>query len=266
MKNIKRMLRIHRIFMVQEFKRMMEYKGDFIVGVIGFFLVQLSNLMFLWIIFGQIPDLAGWSVNEVVFIYGMSLIPKGIDHLFFDNLWAIGHFTVRKGDFDKYLTRPINTLVHVLFEKLQIDALGELVMGIALVCVSLPQLSIEWSVPKVLLGIAAVFFATFIYTGIKTATAAVAFWSKRSGNIIYMVYMFNDFAKYPVTIYNEVVKNLITYVIPFAFTAYFPALYLLTGENPLFNVGMTVLMSVVLMSLGVFVWHRGIRAYESAGS
>ena len=266
MRHIRRALRIHRIFMAQEFKRMMEYKGDFIVGIIGFLLVQLSNLLFLWIIFGQVPDLAGWTINEVVFIYGFSLIPKGIDHLFFDNLWAIGHFTVRKGDFDKYLTRPINTLVHVLFEKLQIDALGELVMGIALVCVSLPQLSIEWSVPKVLLGIAAVFFATFIYTGIKTATAAVALWSKRSGNIIYMVYMFNDFAKYPVTIYNEVVKNLITYVIPFAFTAYFPALYLLTGENPLFNVGMTVLMSVVLMSLGVFVWHRGIRAYESAGS
>ena len=139
-------------------------------------------------------------------------------------------------------------------------------MGIALVCVSLPQLSIEWSVLKVLLGIAAILFATFIFTGIKTITAAVAFWSKRSGNIIYMVYMFNDFAKYPVTIYNEFVKNLITYVIPFAFTAYYPALYLLTGENPLYNVGMTVLLSAALMSLGVFVWNRGIRAYESAGS
>ena len=266
MKQIKRLFRIHRIFVAQELKRMMEYKGDFIVGVIGFLMVQCSNLLFLWIIFNNIPSLMGWSLNEVVFIYGLSLIPKGIDHLFFDNLWAIGHFTVRKGDFDKYLTRPVNTLVHVMFEKLQIDALGELVMGIALVCVSLPQLSIEWSVLKVLLGIAAILFAAFIFTGIKTITAAVAFWSKRSGNIIYMVYMFNDFAKYPVTIYNEFVKNFITYVIPFAFTAYYPALYLLTGENPLYNVGMTVLLSVALMSLGVFVWNRGIRAYESAGS
>ena len=24
------------------------------------------------------------------FIYGFSLIPKGLDHLFFDNLWALG--------------------------------------------------------------------------------------------------------------------------------------------------------------------------------
>ena len=266
MKNIKRMFRIHRIFIAQELKRMMEYKGDFIVGVIGFLMVQCSNLLFLWIVFSQIPNLMGWSMNEVVFIYGFSLIPKGIDHLFFDNLWMIGHFIVRKGDFDKYLTRPVNTLFHVMVEKVQIDALGELIMGIALVSVTLPQLNLAWSFLRVLLTVAAIFFATFIYTGIKTIAASFAFWTKRSGNIMYMFYMVNDFAKYPVTIYNEIVKNIITYIIPFAFTAYYPAKYFLTGENPLFNVGLTVLISAVLMTFGIFIWHRGLRAYESAGS
>lgn len=266
MKQIRRMFRMHRIFIAQEFKRMMEYKGDFVVGIIGFLLAQCSNLLFLWIIFSQIPDLMGWTVNEVIFIYGFSLIPKGIDHLFFDNLWSIGHFTVRKGDFDKYLTRPINTLFHVMVEKVQIDALGELIMGIALVCVTLPTLAIEWSVVKVVLALVSIFFATFIYTGIKTATAAVAFWTKRSGNVIYMFYMVNDFAKYPATIYNNAVKWIITYIIPFAFTSYYPSLYILTGENPLYNVGLTVLISIALMVIGVFVWNRGIRAYESAGS
>lgn len=266
MKQIKRAFKMHRIFVSQELKRMMEYKGDFIVGIIGFLLIQASNLLFLSIIFGNIPSLMGWEYNQVVFIYGFSLIPKGIDHLLFDNLWAIGHFTVRKGDFDKYLTRPINTYFHVLVEKLQIDALGELIMGIALVCVTLPKLGIEITLPRVLLTIAVIPFATLIYTGIKTATAAIAFWTKRSGNITYMFYMVNDFAKYPVDIYNRLVRTIVTYVIPFAFTAYYPAYYFLTGENPLFNLGLTVLISVVLMTIGIFVWNKGISAYESAGS
>ena len=34
MRQIKRMLRMHKIFVAQELKRMMEYKGDFIVGII----------------------------------------------------------------------------------------------------------------------------------------------------------------------------------------------------------------------------------------
>ena len=266
MRHIRRALRIHRIFIAQELKKMMEYKGDFIVGIIGFLLTQCSNLLFLWLIFANIPSLMGWSLNQIVFIYGFSLIPKGIDHLFFDNLWSIGYFIVRKGDFDKYLTRPVNTLFQVMAEKLQIDALGELIVGIALVSVTIPQLNIEWSVIKVLLAFIAIIFATFIYTGIKTITASVAFWVKRSGNVIYMFYMVSDFAKYPVAIYNEVIRNVITYIIPFALAAYYPALYILTGENPLFNVGMTVVAAVVLMAAGIFVWHKGIRAYESAGS
>lgn len=266
MKSIKRMLRMHRIFVSQELKRMMEYKGDFFVGIIGFLTGQFFNLLFLFIIFSQIPNLMGWTLEQIAFIYGFSLIPKGLDHLLFDNLWAIGHFTVRKGDFDKYLTRPINPLFHVMVEKLQIDALGELVIGIALICITLPSLAIQWSIVKILLILLVIPFATLIYTGIKIATAAIAFWTKLSGNITYMFYMVNDFAKYPVSIYNNFVKTIITYVIPFAFTAFYPANYILTGDNPLFNIGLTVVISMVIMVISVLIWNRGIKAYESAGS
>lgn len=266
MKTIKRAFRMHRIFVIQELKRMMEYKGDFIIGIIGFLLGQFFNLLFIWIIFSQIPNLVGWTLEQIVFIYGFSLIPKGFDHLLFDNLWNVGYFIVRKGDFDKYLTRPINPLFHVMVEKLQIDALGELIMGIALICISLPSLVIEWSFMKIIMILIVIPFATLIYTGIKIATAAIAFWTKRSGNIIYMFYMVNDFSKYPVNIYNNLVKTIITYIIPFAFTAFYPAYYILTGENPLFNIGVTVLIAIVIMSIGIFIWSRGLKAYESAGS
>ena len=54
---------------------------------------------------------------------------KGIRSSLFDNLWALGQRLVRKGEFDKYLTRPINPLFHILVETFQIDALGELLVG-----------------------------------------------------------------------------------------------------------------------------------------
>ncbi len=266
MRQIKRMFRMHRIFVTQELKRMMEYKANFIVGIIAFLLGQMTNILFIWIIFRQIPDLMGFTVDQIIFIYGFSLIPKGIDHLFFDNLWMVGHFYVSRGEFDKYLTRPVNPLFHILVERLQIDAMGELIMGIALLSTTIKKVNIQWSIMKVLLMLTAIFFATFIYTGIKIATAAIAFWTKKSGNITYMFYMVNDFAKYPVTIYNNTIKGIVTYVIPFAFTAFYPANYLLTGENPLYNVGMTVVISVVWMAIGIAIWNRGIRVYESAGS
>jgi len=245
---------------------MMEYKGDFIVGVLSMLINQVLNVVFLSIIFTKIPSLLGWNFNEVVFIYGFSLIPKGIDHLFFDNLWIIGHFTVQKGEFDKYLTRPLNSLFHVMVERLQADAFGELVVGAALICTSLPQLNIEYSVGKILLILIVIPFSSLIYTSIKIGTAAIAFWIKRSGNITFMFYMVNDFAKYPVTIYNSFVKTIVTYIIPFAFTAFYPAKYFLTGDNPGFNIGTTVILTLILMLLSIFIWNKGIKAYESAGS
>ena len=265
-KALKRMLKMHRIFIAQDLKKMMEYKIDFLTGAVSLLLSQAFNIAFLWIIFSQIPQLKGWSYDEIIFIYGFSLLPKGLDHLFTDNLWMVGYSIVAKGDFDKYLTRPINTLFTVIVEKFQVDALGELVVGMALIISTINKVSIQWSVLNVVLFVAILPFAMLIYTALKTLTASFSFWIKRSGQITHVVYMMNEFAKYPTTIYNSFIKTAITYVIPFAFTAFYPASYFLTGENMLFNIGMTVVMSLGLMTIAVLVWNKGISAYESAGS
>lgn len=263
---MRRVLRLHRIFISQYLKRLMEYKVDFLIGAAGLLLSQIFQIVFIGIIFSTIPTLSGWTYYQILFIYGFSLIPKGIDHLFFDNLWMVGYRIVRKGEFDKYLTRPINSLFYVIVEKFCVDAFGELVMGIALLCVSIPHLSLPFFWYTIPLAIVSLIFSTMIYTALKTVTAAISFWTKASGHITHMLYMTNDFSKYPVTIYNNFVRTIITYVIPFAFTAFYPACFFLTGENPLFNIGGTVIAGSVLMAIAIFVWNKGVNAYESAGS
>ena len=257
---------MYRVFVAQEMKRMMEYRGDFFIGVAGVLLTQAFNILFLWIIFRQIPTLNGWTLNQIALIYGFSLIPKGLDHLFFDNLWPLGYWIVKNGDFDKYLTRPLSPLFHVMIERFMVDAFGELIVGILLLCSTIGTIGIIWTPLKIALFIIVIPFATMIYTAIKIGTAAIAFWIKQSGNIIYMFYMVNDFAKYPTTIYNGLIKWVITFIIPFAFTAYYPANYFLTGDNPLFNIGGTVIISIVFLIVSLVMWNRGILAYESSGS
>jgi len=130
---MRRYLKLHSIFIKQDLKKLMEYKVDFLLGALGFLLGQAVQIFCLGVIFSTIPALCYtvggkvvdfWTFEEVLFIYGFSLIPKGIDHLFFDNLWGLGYWIVDKGDFDKYLTRPINSWFYVLCEKFCVDALG----------------------------------------------------------------------------------------------------------------------------------------------
>ena len=261
-----RYFRLHRIFIAQYLKKLMEYKADFMLGAVGLLFAQAIQLIFIGIIFSQIPDLRGWTFEQILFIYGFSLISKSLDHLFTDNLWMVGYRIIRKGDFDKYLTRPINTLFHVIAENFCVDAFGEMLTCVLLLCVSIPKLDMPFYWYTIPLWIVAAVFATLIYTSLKIITAAIAFWTKQSGHITHMLYMANDFSKYPVSIYNRFVQVVITYILPFAFTAYYPASYFLTGKNPLFCIGGTVIAGSVLFALALFVWNRGLRAYESAGS
>ena len=261
-----RYIRLHRVFIAQYLKKLMEYKVDFLLGAFGLLLAQVMQLLFLGIIFSRIPALNGWSFDEILFIYGFALIAKSLDHLFTDNLWMVGYRIVRKGDFDKYLTRPINTLYHVIAENFCVDAFGEIASCILLLAYSIPRLHLAFHWYTIPLVLVVVVFATLIYTSLKIMTAAISFWTKASGHITHMLYMTNDFSKYPVSIYNKAVQTIITYVLPFAFTAYYPASYFLTGENPLFCIGGTVIAGTVLFMLALFVWNRGLHAYESAGS
>lgn len=261
-----RYLKLYKIFMVQYLKRLMEYRVDFLTGASSFFINQITSIVFISIIFSQIPSLDGYLYDEIIFIYGFSLIPKGLDHLFTDNLWSVAWFIVRKGDFDKYLTRPISPLFHIIMEKIQFDALGEFVMGVILMVYASIKLSVSYTFINIVLIIVAVIFGALIFTAIKIACSAIAFWIKQSGSILQIFYMTSDFARYPVTIYNQVIKNIITYIIPFAFTAYYPASYILRDGNPIYCIGGTVAMSIILLIISGFIWKKGISAYESAGS
>lgn len=54
---MKRVFRLHRIFISQHLKRLMEYKVDFTVGAIGFLLGQAVEILFIGIIFHRFPTL-----------------------------------------------------------------------------------------------------------------------------------------------------------------------------------------------------------------
>ena len=263
---IQRFFKIYSIFTSQYLKRIMEYRFDFITGLIGFFFIQIIGILFIQVVFEQIPDINGWSYYEILFIYGFAQIPRGLDHLLTDNLWFLSFNIVVKGEFDRYLLRPINPLFQLLSEVFQPDAFGELIVGIVLLSISIVKLNISFSILNIFLLIISIIAGTVIYPSIKLIFASLSFWFKDSRSVMHMVYSVSDFAKYPVTIYGKVVQFIICYIIPFGFTAFFPAAYFVNKLPVLFAIGGTVMMSLIFACLSYWIWLQGINKYESAGS
>ena len=89
MNTLKRNGRLYRVFVAQFFKSIVQSKADFFIGLCGFFLTQITGIAFLYLVFEQIPVLADWSLDQLIFIYGFAQLPRGIDHLLTDYLWLL---------------------------------------------------------------------------------------------------------------------------------------------------------------------------------
>ncbi|MDE5778927.1 MAG: ABC-2 family transporter protein [Lachnospiraceae bacterium] len=266
MNKIKRYIRLYRVLAAQFFKTIMQSKVDFFMGLFGFLFTQLMGIVFLYLVFEQIPDLQGWSLDQLIFIYGFAQIPRGIDHLLTDNLWMVAYWYVIDGDFDRYMLRPMNLFFQVICEKLQPDALGELLVGIILVAMSIVRGVVTIDLPHVLLFFVSVVAGAVIYTSVKLFFASLAFWVKQSGPFLQVAYEMADFAKYPTEIYGKAVRFIITWVIPFAFVAYLPAGYFMLRRSALATIGAECVIAVVFwcVSYGLFMYGAG--RYESAGN
>ena len=272
MNTIKRYMRLYKVLIAQFFKSIMQSKVDFLMGLFGFFFTQLGGILFLLLIFEKIPNFQGWTLNQLIFIYGFAQIPRGIDHLFTDNIWLIAWRMIINGDFDRYMLRPMNLLFQVISEKLQPDAVGELLVGTILVIYSLVKGVVVVDALHIIMFLVSIVAGAFIYSAIKLLFASLAFWVKISGPFLQAAYNMADFAKYPTEIYAKAIRFIITWIIPFAFVAYLPASYFLgvSGfmgmNNNIAVIGIEVLIAIVFCFISYAVFTKGTKIYESAGN
>ena len=263
---MKKYLKLYPHYVAMCIKTKLSYKVDAIIGIVSFLITNIVAFSTLYLTISSIPSLNGWTFEKMAFLYGFCLIPKSIDHILTDAIWWLGGWSIRKGDLDKYLIKPLNPLFQLIADDFQYDGLGELILGIFLLVVYGPMQTITWSLTNVIPLIVCGFFAIFIFTAIKLIFASVAFWTKRSIELMTTIYELSSFTKYPINIFNRFVKVILVYIIPFSLAMYYPIDYLYRGESiwilTLAVAAVTILLCVIAYSL----WHIGLKKYESAGN
>lgn len=264
---MKRYIKLYSVYLQRAIKSRLEYKKDAIVGMFSFLITNTLQFFSLMFIVKSIPSLNGWSMYELGFLYGFSMMPRALDHLLTDSLWYVGYWYVRNGVIDRFLIRPVNALFQVIAEVFQPEAFGELIMGFALLLVCGSKINLKWSIGNVIVIIVATIFGAIVFTSLKLITCSVAFWTKRSGQLMSMVYNFADFAKYPIQIYHPVIKFIMTFIIPFGLVISMPAGSFIKGiYNPWLICLAIISAAGIIFAIGAFIWSMGLKNYESSGS
>ncbi|EYB66459.1 MULTISPECIES: ABC-2 family transporter protein [Deinococcus] len=96
--------------------------------------------------------------------------------------------------------------------------------------------------------------------------ASTTFWTQERGiGLFPLFYNTINFSRYPLTVYPAAVRFVLTFVLPYAFIAFYPAAGLLRGAYALLG-WLTLPVGLAVFALGLLVWQRGTARYEGAGS
>jgi len=260
-------IHLYFAYMKRSFISRMEYKKDTFIAMMGFFIENAASIASIYFVVNSIPSLNGYTIWQIGFLYGFVMIPRGIDHMFTDELWRLAYFRVRNGDLDMYFLRPIPVLFQVLSETFQPDAFGELIVGIVMlvVCGIQAQVNITFSI--ILLFIVASIFGALIITSLKIATTSFSFIMKRSGPLVQVVYNFMDYVKYPISIFPEIIKNMLLFIIPFGVFISLPieTLYF-NSYNPYLLMLWIIGVAILFFTISILIWKINERKYESTGN
>ena len=246
-------------------KTRLTYRVDTVVEIISDLLSQAVNLIFILVVFGHTSLLAGWSREEIIFIYGFFLVPYAIFSAFF-NIWDFNERYIVKGEMDRILTRPIHSLFQVILERIELESLFGAVTGIVIMIYAGSKLglALHWYDPFIFLVL--VVSGSLVYASIFILLASISFWSDSRTDIVPMVYNIGNYGRYPVDIYNRVIRFVLTWILPFAFVGVYPASYFLGRDEWFVFAALTPVIAAIFFTISIMVWNKGVTKYRGAGN
>jgi ABC-2 type transport system permease protein len=247
----------------------LQYRANFIIMVVMGVVFQCTGFAFIWVVLARFQAVAGWTLGEVTFLYGLRLIMHALMGTLTGDLFAL-EWKVRQGDFDRYLVRPMPPILQILFQRITVSIFGDLIGGLVLFVAASTLVTIDWTPVAILYLVLALIGGALIELALRLLCSSFAFRFLSASSFMSLIdTLFSNFGNYPLKIFGTALEYLLTFGLPLAFMAYFPATVLLgrTGElriSPLFAYG-APLAGVIWLGLAVVVFQREMRHYQSSG-
>lgn len=248
----------------------MQYRASFAMQIFGSFIINFVELAALLVLFSQFTNLGGWRVGDVIFLYGLSAVMFSIGDTIGNGLDRFSE-TIRFGDFDCVLTRPVSPFLQALVGDVSLRHLGQMIQGIVVFGYALTLVDAPWDVGRVLYLLVVIASGAALFVCLFGIQAVLSFWTVESIDAINaFTYGGSDLAQYPLHIFDRWLRRLFLWVIPVGFVSYLPALYLLDKPDPL-GLPEATRYAAPLAALAFAVvtgalWRFGVRHYRSTGS
>lgn len=261
-------LTLYKKMAVASMRAKMQYKFDFVVGMVINAAMAAVDFALLAAILARFQNVAGWNIYEVGVLYGISGIAMSVYRTLAPELHNFERYIVQ-GEFDALLIRPWPTLFVLLGRNIEPQRLGGMLQGAIILAISVRSLWLAgnvgaWEVAAfVLLGLV----GSLVPMSLSLITASVAFWTVRVGDLqTFTMYAPTTASQYPLGIYPNWLKGLLTSLLPVAFINFIPVRYLLGKGGAPFHLIMSPVVIALFTGAAYLFWRIGERHYHSTGS
>ena len=261
---------IYRRLVGARVRSQLQYRASFWLNLAGSVGGTFIDFVAILVFFEHVPALVGWSLAEVAVLYAISGMAFGVTDLVMGHMDRLGSM-IRMGEMDTFLIRPMGSLFQVLASDFQLRRVGKILQATAVLVVAVAAAQVEITLTKVALLVSTVLFGAVLFGAVWVIFASICFWTADASEMTNaFTYGGNFLAAYPITIFGTWVRRLLAFVVPMAFIAYFPALYLLDRPRAAGLAGLapfaTPLVAALFVVLAGLVWRFAVRHYRSTGS
>ncbi len=262
-------LSLYLHFVKLRIQSQMEYRLSFVFDVFAQASISVIDFFMIALLFNRFKELAGWSLWEVGFLYGMIGICFALAEMF-GRGFDVFQRNIARGDFDRVLIRPLGTFFQVFSHEFLLRRFGRIAQALVVLLIANSQLIIPWSFAKVGYLLISLVSGTCFFIGLFVIGATSCFWTVQSIEIINIFTNGGVFmGSYPFSIYRWWFRHFFTFIVPLACVNYFPSLFLLgkvetLGISPV-GAQLAPLAGFLFLGVTVLFWRWGVLHYQSTG-
>jgi ABC-2 type transport system permease protein len=264
--------------------RNMMFRANFIIECLSSVTWTMMNLGFYLLIFqytNSIGDRTGWGQWEFFAFLATTMIVNSIVQAFFmPNCEDISDL-IRTGGLDFALLKPIDTQFLISLEKVDWSSLANFLAGLALLTISLVQMTTRSVNPLLLRPEMVVLYVFYVLCGVAIlyslmiALSATSIWLGQNRSLYDFWFYITNFSRYPMEIYSgpfgTPLRMACTYIIPVLIVVNVPAQIIARPVDPQGHsvwplAAFALLATAGSLAVSRWVFLASLRSYRSASS
>ena len=259
---MKKYFRIWWMMSKNSFSIVLGQKYALIMFLIGKVFRFSLFFLFIYFLLKGTGSLAGYTSNQIIFFFLTFNLIDVITQFLFREVYGFRQMIV-KGDFDLVLVKPISPLFRSLMGGS--DIIDFITIPPLIVLTIIYAVNLHPTFIGVITYLILVINSLLIATAFSIAILALAIITLEIDHAVMIYRDVTNLGKFPVDIYKEPLKGLLTYIIPVGVMMTFPAKALM-GLTNIFVIIISLIIGVVAMFLALKFWKFALTKYTSASS